>query len=104
MIAYNNYNTGMHLLPPPPQTLSLSLALGLLVLQSTIHPYKNLIANYLESSILLCLVVVLALGNTTPLVQLAVRQQTDFTLWPLFYLPVLAVVIVLATLPVYALW
>lgn len=44
-------------------------------------------ANITEAFCLTVLVIVLCLGDTTHLVTLAIRDS-NFTVWPLFYLPV----------------
>ena len=59
------------------------------LVQFYLHPYEDKIANYLESFVLLVLVVLLGLGNTTVLVDTVDGSQRYFTLLPLYYLPVL---------------
>lgn len=78
--------------------LPLVLSTALFVVQSSIHPYRNKISNYVESLLLLWLVCLLGLGNTNAL-QKNIRSRTnDTTLqdsregheWPdaLIYIPV----------------
>lgn len=69
------------------QFIPLVLSLVLLFLQMTAQPYKDKWANTAETFTLFCLVALLALGNTTPVI-IASRQLPEFTLWPLFFLPV----------------
>ena len=49
------------------------------------------------------LVVILGLGNTSPLVD-RTRNLEQFTLWPLFYLPVIVGAIYVLVLFTYLLW
>lgn len=65
----------------------LTLSLILLVLQMAVWPYKNKWANIAEAFSLSWLAFLLALGNTTPII-LASKALENFTLWPLFFLPV----------------
>ena len=58
------------------------------LVQFYLHPYENTIANYMESFVLLVLVVLLGLGNTAVLIEV-VNDGRYFTLLPLYYLPVL---------------
>ena len=73
------------------------------ILQFYIHPYEDVKANYLESFVLFVLVVLLGLGSTTVLVRVAVSSST-FTLWPLFYLPVVVGVVVATIYILYHVW
>lgn len=43
------------------------LTIVIFVLQTFIHPYRNVVANYIESLLFLWLVCLLGLGNTTAL-------------------------------------
>ena len=70
------------------QTLPLVLSLRTVILQTFVHPYEDWKANYTESLVMLTLVILLALGNTSPLVA-STRNMEQFTLWPLLYLPVI---------------
>ncbi len=70
------------------QVVPLVVSLLIFMLQFYFHPYENISANYVESSLLLLLILVLALGNTTLVINRASIDQ-HFTLWPIFYLPVL---------------
>ena len=84
------------------QVLALVNVLVLLFVQYFVHPYKNKLANYLESFALLVLIVPLGLGNTPTFVEAAVG--TSVMLWPLFYLPVFAEVIIITSYVGYILW
>lgn len=77
--------------------MPLLLSLVLFIVQFYIHPYEDAKANYLESFVLFSLVVFLGLGSTTSLIEVSHFHSKNFTLWPLFYLP-LAVGAVVATL------
>ena len=81
------------------QVLALINVLALILLQLLIHPYKNKMANYLESFALLVLIVLLGLGNTPAFIEVA-----NVVLWPLFYLPVLAEFIVISAYVGFILW
>ena len=88
------------------QFVPLVLSLILLVTQTVAHPYKNKLANHLETFSLLVLVVLLALGNTTPII---IGTNMDnlrdvFTLWPLFFLPVAVGAIVAVIYFGYQIW
>ncbi len=69
------------------QFVPLILSLMLLVLLITALPYKSKWANAAEIFVLFCLVALLALGNTTPVI-IESKELEHFTLWPLFFLPV----------------
>lgn len=84
------------------QVLALVNVLVLLFVQYFVHPYKNKLANYLESFALLVLIVPLGLGNTPTFVEAAVG--TSVMLWPLFYLPVFAEIIIITAYVGYILW
>lgn len=60
-------------------------------------------ANYMESFVLLVLVVLLGLGNTTVLIE-AVDDGRHFTLLPLYYLPVFVGFVTVVSFIVYQLW
>jgi hypothetical protein len=83
------------------QVLALVSVLVLLFVQFFIHPYKNKLANYLESFALLVLIVPLGLGNTPAFVETAVDSVV---LWPLFYLPVFTELVIIAAYVGYILW
>ena len=68
-------------------------------MQFFVHPYKNKMANYLESFALLVLTMLLGFGNTPAFVEAA-----DVVLWPLFYLPVFAEIVIIAAYVGYILW
>ena len=68
-------------------------------IQFFIHPYESAVANYLESFYLLVLVVLLGLGNTPVLL-----ETVKFTLWPLFYLPIVVGLVVVAVCMGYIVW
>ena len=70
------------------QVAPLVVALLIFLLQFYFHPYEDVRANYVESSLLLLLILLLALGNTTLVINRASSDE-HFTLWPIFYLPVL---------------
>ena len=70
------------------QTVPLSIAGVLLAIQWFTQPYKDRMANITEAFCLTVLVIVLCLGDATHLVTLAIGDP-NFTLWPLFYLPVM---------------
>ena len=70
------------------QTVPLSIAGVLLAIQWFTQPYKDCMANITEAFCLTVLVIVLCLGDATHLVTLAIGDP-NFTLWPLFYLPVM---------------
>lgn len=84
------------------QVLALVNVLVLLFIQSFVHPYKNKLANYLESFTPLVLIVPLGLGNTPAFVEAAV--DTSVVLWPLFYLPVFAEIVIITAYVGYILW
>ena len=69
------------------QFVPLLLSLILLVLQMATQPYQNKWSNVAETFALFWLVLLLALGNTTPII-IASKELEHFTLWPLFFLPV----------------
>ena len=69
------------------QFVPLILSLILLGLQMAVYPYESKWANAAETFALLWLVILLALGNTTPII-IASKDLDNFTLWPLFFLPV----------------
>ena len=69
------------------QFVPLILSLILLGLQMAVQPYENKWANAAETFALLWLVILLALGNTTPII-IASKELEKFTLWPVFFLPV----------------
>lgn len=71
------------------QIVPLFLSVIFFLVQFYLHPYEDRISNYLESFVLLVLVVLLGLGNTTVLVDTVDDSQRYFTLLPLYYLPVL---------------
>ncbi len=73
--------------PPPTQFVPLILCLVLLVLQTIVLPYTNRWANVAEIFTLSWLVILLALGNTTSIV-IASKELYNFTLWPIFFTPV----------------
>ena len=75
--------------PPPPilQTIPLSLASVILAIQWFIQPYKDRKANLAEAFCLTVLVILLCLGDSNNLITL-VTGLSNFTLWPVFYLPV----------------
>ena len=73
--------------------------LALLLLQLFIHPYKNKMANYLESFAFLVLIMLLGFGNTPAFV-----EAVDVVFWPLFYLPVFIEVVIIAVYVGYTLW
>ena len=81
------------------QVLALVNLLALLFLQFFIHPYKNKMANYLESFALLVLIVLLGFGNTPAFV-----QKVEVVFWPLFYLPVFVEIVIIAVYVGYVLW
>ena len=81
------------------QVLALVSMLALLLLQLFIHPYKNKMANYLESFAILVLIMLLGFGNTSAFV-----ESLDVALWPLFYLPVFIEIAVIAVYVGYILW
>ena len=70
------------------QSLPLLLTVVILSMHSFVHPYKSRVANYSESLVMLVLVIILALGNTTVLVE-ATTDVKKFTLAPLLFLPIL---------------
>lgn len=70
--------------------------LVLLLLQFFIHPYKNKMANYLESFALLVLIVLLGFGNTS--------ESVDVVFWPLFYLPVFIEIVIITAYVGFILW
>ena len=70
------------------QVMPLVVSLIIFLLQFYFHPYEDVRANYVESSLLLLLILLLVLGNTSVVMNRA-RSNEYFTLWPIFYLPVL---------------
>ena len=74
------------------------------MVQFYLHPYKDRIANYLESFVLLVLIVLLGLGNTTVLVDSVDNSQRYFTLLPLYYLPVLVGGVTAVVYVTYQIW
>lgn len=74
------------------------------MVQFYLHPYEDRIANYLESFVLLVLVVLLGLGNTTVLVDTVDDSQRYFTLLPLYYLPVLVGGVMAVVYVAYHVW
>ena len=73
-------------------------------MQFYLHPYEDRIANYLESFVLLVLVVLLGLGNTTVLVDTVDNSQRYFTLLPVYYLPVLVGGVMTVVYIAYQIW
>ena len=73
------------------------------IVQFYTHPYDDVIANYLESFVLFVLVILLSLGSTTAVVRASLNQPI-FTLWPLFYLPILVGGIVAIAFATYQTW
>ena len=71
------------------QVVPLFLSIIFFLVQFYLHPYEDRIANYLESFVLLVLVVLLGLGNTTVLVDNVDDSQRYYALLSLYYLPVL---------------
>ena len=81
------------------QVLALVNILILLFIQFFVHPYKNKMANYLESFALLVLIMLLGLGNTPAFV-----ETVDVVLWPLFYLPIFVEIVIITVYVGYILW
>ena len=77
----------------------------LFIIQFYIHPYEDTKANYLESFVLFSLVVFLGLGSTMSLVRAShFHSNNNFTLWPLFYLPLAVGAVVTTSYIVYQIW
>jgi hypothetical protein len=87
-----------------PQIIPLLLTLMLFIVQFYIHPYEDAKANYLESFVLFSLVIFLGLGSTTSLVRASHFHSNNFTLWPLFYLPLVVGAVVATIYIVYQTW
>ena len=85
------------------QTIPLLLFLMLFIIQFYSHPYEDVTANYLESFVLFILVVLLGLGSTTALIR-AANLRSNFTLWPVYYLPVFVGAVVAAIYVSYQIW
>ena len=73
------------------------------MIQFYVHPYEDVKANYLESFILFVLVVILGFGSTTALIR-AGFIHTNFTMWPLFYLPVVVGAVVATIYVLFQIW
>ena len=88
------------------QFVPLVLSLILLVTQTVARPYKNKLANHFETFSLLVLVVLLTLGNTTPIIMGTnmASLKDEFTLWPLFFLPVVVGAVVAVIYFGYRIW
>lgn len=73
------------------QVVPLVLTIAIFVMQTMIHPYRNKVANYMESILFLWLVCFLGLGNTTEL------QSGKHERWPdtLLYIPVACALVVM---------
>ena len=85
------------------QVVPLFLSVFFFMVQFYLHPYKDASANYMESFVLLVLVVLLGLGNTTLVVD-TVNNNGRFTLWPIYYLPVLVGGVATTIYIVYHIW
>ena len=85
------------------QAVPLVLSLLIFLLQFYLHPYKDTRANYMESFVLLVLVVLVGLGNTTSQVD-AANDSSHFTLWPIYYIPVIIGGVATIVYAIYQIW
>ena len=85
------------------QTVPLFLLVLFFLVQFYFHPYEDTMANYMESFVLLVLVVLLGLGNTTVLIEV-VDDGRYFTLLPLYYFPALVGFVTAVAFIAYQVW
>ena len=67
-----------------------------------VYPYKDRISNHVESFVLLVLITVLMLGNTTAVVESTRDHEKDF--YPLLFVPIYIAGLLGACYVIYELW